>query len=385
VRSLAQEARDRRSLGILLGRLDANGNVLGSTGGRIAANSILGPQDGILLLGNDAGDVLENRIESPIESPPPGRVRFGIAMVASSRVRVHGNRITNAEFPITANGGTANEIVGNTLLRGGGGATLRNQISVEFSQNRVEDMRAYGLISIGGLAKCAIIENRFLFCGYLQEQQEPAFGIGVSQHFGELHIASCEVMNTGVSPVSPNNEPVRTLAWGIFADFVLEARVQSNNVTYADAARLDPNLEHRALWLRGWLEQDINPGTGQIILGFSAQILDNKFLGPGRSALVEVAQGSGPDDLVRRFERVFFNNNFCWHVSVRADNTATVSLVGRSAIVMGHHIKANAPIPSVDFHDMEEAVYMGNIAQRNPTRVSNNSLPLSIPGFFNKP
>ena len=228
----------------MLGRLGAQGS-LGSTGGRIAANSILGPQDGILLIGNtrrrSAGQSHRER--------RPAKHASASQLLASSRVRVHGNRITNAAFPIAANGGTANEIIDNTLLRGGGGATLLNQTSVEFSQNRVEDMRDYGLIAMQGLAKFAIIENRFLSCGY---QQAPAIGIGVSQHFGELHIESCEVMNTGVSP---DNATVSKLAWGIFADFVLEARVQSNNVTYANAALLDANQEHRALWLRGSLEQ----------------------------------------------------------------------------------------------------------------------------------
>ena len=77
---------------------------------------------------------------------------------------------------------------------------------------------------------------------------------------------------------------------GIFADFVLEARVQSNIVTYSNAALLDANQEHRALWMRGSLEQVINTGGAQLVFGFSAQILDNKFLGPGRSALVEIAR-----------------------------------------------------------------------------------------------
>ena len=65
-------------------------------------------------------------------------------------------------------------------------------------------------------------------------------------------------MDTGVSP---DNETVSTRAWGIFADFVLEARVQSNNVTYANVTLLDANQEHRALWLRGWLEQVHQPGA----------------------------------------------------------------------------------------------------------------------------
>ena len=147
LRSLAREAGGTRSLGILLGRLGAQGS-LGSTGGRVAANSVFGPQDGMLLIGNSGGEVLDNRIESDA-----GEARFGIAMLASSRVRVRGNRITNALFPIAANQGTANEIADNTLLRGGSGVTLFNQTSLEFAQNRVEDMRNYGLIATQGFAQ----------------------------------------------------------------------------------------------------------------------------------------------------------------------------------------------------------------------------------------
>ena len=370
VRSLAKEVSATPSVGILVARLGGQGS-LGSLGGAIAGNSVLGSQDGVLLVGNTDAEVLDNRIESDV-----GEMRFAIGLLSSSRVRVHGNRISNAAFPLSANGGTANEMTDNTLLLGGGGATLLNQTSCEFSQNRVEDMRNYGLIALQGLAKFAIIENRFLSCGYAQV---PSIGIGVSQHLGELHIESNEVMNTGVSP---DNATISKLAWGIFADLVLESRVQSNNVTYANAALLDVNQEHRALWVRGSFEQVINLGSGQLVLGFSAQILDNKFLGPGRSALVEIAQLAVNDNFFRRFERVFFNNNFCWHMSASAQPAATISLFGSSAIVMGNHIKTNVLIPSVDFHGLKDAVYMGNIAQTGPANFG--GIPTPVSGF-NKP
>jgi hypothetical protein len=358
------------SLAVLVGALNAQG-VLGSRGGRVARNSVLGPQDGIVFVGNSAGAAVENRIDGG-----GSEARFGILMVGADRACVQGNRITGAVFPIAASQGTANSIVENTLWHGGGGVTLVLQTGLEFRQNRVEDMRNWGLIGLNWLAKAVLTENRFLSCSY---QQAPAIGIGVSQHFGELHIESCEVMNTGVSP---DNATISPLAWGIFADYVLEARVQSNNVTYANAALMDANQEHRALWLRGWLEQVINLAATQLVFGFSAQILDNKFLGPGRSALIETAQQSITDTLMRRFERVFFNNNFCWHVSVPAQPAATVSLVGRSAIVIGNHIKTNVLIPSVDFHGMKDAVYMGNIAQTPPMNFG--GIPNPPPGF-NRP
>lgn len=370
LRSLIQEAGAVQPLAILVGKLGSKA-TLGSSGGRIAGNHIVGVQDGIVLIGNDEAQILDNNIES--DGQP---VRFGILSVGCNRTRVQGNRVTNGRWALATSGGTAQSFVENSVLHGDGGLTCLTQTSLTCAGNRIEDMRQWGAISIMGFGKFAFTDNRLVSCGY---QDRPSIGVGISLQFGELALESCEVMNTGVSP---DHATVSALAWGLFADLVLEARVQSNLVTYANAALLDVNQEHRALWLRGWLEQEINLAAGQIGVGFSAQVLDNKFIGPGRSALVEVAQLVVTDQLRRRFERVFFNNNFCWHMSMPADKTATVSLFCRSAIVMGNHIKVMATIPSVDFHGIKDAVYMGNIAQTNPANFG--GIPAPISGF-NKP
>jgi nitrous oxidase accessory protein NosD len=370
LRSLLKEAGSVRPIALLLARLGPNGS-LGSVGGRVSGNLVFGVQDGIVVIGNEGADVLDNTVDSEGQE-----VRFGILLAFSSRVRVQGNRVTNTAWPIAASGGTANVLADNSVVRGGGGITAVFHTSFTCSQNRVEDMRHWGILSLVGFAKCALTENRVLNCGY---QQAPSIGIGASVQLGELCVESCEVMNTGVSP---DNTTISALSWGIIADLILEARVQSNLVTYANAALLDANQEHRALWMRGWLEQVITFGASQVVFGFSAQILDNKFLGPGRTALVEVAQQNVSDNLFRRFERLFFSNNFCWHASVAAQGTSTVSLSARSAIVMGNHIKTNVPIPSVDFHGMKDAVYMGNLAQANP--VNFGGIPSPISGF-NRP
>ena len=370
LRSMLKEAGSVRPIALLLARLGGNGS-LGSFGGRLSGNLVLGVQEGIVVFGNEGAEVLDNRVESEGQE-----VGFGILLGASSRVRVQGNRLTNTAWPIASSGGTANVLADNSLVRGGGGITAVFHTSLTCSQNRVEDMRHWGILSLVGFAKCALTENRVLNCGY---QQAPSIGIGASVQLGELCVESCEVMNTGVSP---DNTTISALSWGIIADLILEARIQSNLITYANAALLDGNQEHRALWMRGWLEQVINFGAGQVVFGFSAQILDNKFLGPGRTALVEVSQQNVSDNLFRRFERLFFSNNFCWHASVAAQGTATVSLSARSAIVMGNHIKTNVPIPSVDFHGMKDAVYMGNLAQANP--VNFGGIPSPVSGF-NRP
>ncbi len=370
LRSMLKEAGSVRPIALLLAKLGSNGS-LGSVGGRLSGNLILGVQDGIVVIGNEGAEVLDNKVESEGQE-----VRFGILLAFSSRVQMQGNRVTNTAWPVAASGGTANVLADNSLVRGGGGITAVFHTSLTCSQNRVEDMRHWGILSLVGFAKFALTENRVLNCGY---QQAPSIGIGASVQLGELCVESCEVMNTGVSP---DNTTISALSWGIIADLILEARVQSNLITYANAALLDANQEHRALWMRGWLEQVINFGAGQVVFGFSAQIVDNKFLGPGRTALVEVAQQNVSDNLFRRFERLFFSNNFCWHASVAAQGTSTVSLSARSAIVMGNHIKTNVPIPSVDFHGMKDAVYMGNLAQANP--VNFGGIPSPVSGF-NRP
>ncbi|MFO0767657.1 MAG: hypothetical protein U0231_12955 [Nitrospiraceae bacterium] len=85
----------------------------------------------------------------------------------------------------------------------------------------------------------------------------------------------------------------------------------------------------------------INLDGGQLVLGFSAQVLDNSEVHRPRPilALVEDQQYRSAAPIRRRFERVFFNDNFCWHRSVPADDKATVSLFCRSAVVMGNHIR----------------------------------------------
>lgn len=368
------EQSDERSFpfGILLG-INSEFTQFTLLGGTIAGNHVYGAQRAISVGHNSGVEVLDNRIESSVGEAPSGIFLFNV-----DRARVQGNRVANAELGIAAGLGQANAIIGNTIIHGKLGVSAESEESLEVAQNRIEDMRQGGFIGMELSGKLAITENRFIACGY---EERIAIGISVFQHLGELHIESCEVMNTGISP---DGLTVSPLARAIFADLVLECRVQSNLVTYSDAAVLDPNQEHRALWLRGLLERVITLGNTQQIFGFSAQVLDNKFLGPGLSALVEIAQDVVTDNIFRRFERVFFNNNFCWHWSVPGDERrGTVSLAGRSAIVMGNHFKTNALLASVDFNDVDRAVYMGNVALRDPINFPGvpNGVPASVSDF----
>jgi hypothetical protein len=100
-------------------------------------------------------------------------------------------------------------------------------------------------------------------------------------------------------------------------------------------------------------------------LGFHAQIADNKFIGTGRSALVQLLEFQINDNIFIRFERVSFDQNYCMHLTPPEpqdrDNDATVRLVGRRAIVMGNHVKATTlGWKSVNFNNMP-GPFIGNV------------------------
>lgn len=327
--------------------------IFGSAGGRIVGNHLAGPQDGIILIGVNGADILDNYIES--DSVP---ARLGILTVSCNRTMVRGNRVTNAAWALAANGGRGQSFRENILLHGVGGITCNNYWSLTCAENRIENMSQWGVICLSGFEQFTFSRNRVLSCGY---DGLPAIALGVLLHIGELSVESCEIMNTGVSP---DNKTISPKACGLYADLVLEARVESNLVTYANIELLRQDHEYRALWLRGWWEEVTGEEHGNRIIGFSAQILDNKFISRGAQPLVEIQQLKIHNSLFRRFENVCFCNNLCWQRD-RTTEEVVISLFCRSAVVMGNHIKSvryPAGMHSVDFHDIRHAVYIGNIA-----------------------
>lgn len=87
--------------------------------------------------------------------------------------------------------------------------------------------------------------------------------------------------------------------------------------------------------LQGLLEISVAFGDRPfVLLGYSAQITNNKFLGRGADTLVEMLSRNISDMVRMRFERVFFSNNFVEHVGSNGDeiaNGATVILTGGEA------------------------------------------------------
>src|SRR5690606_37900850 len=113
-------------------------------------------------------------------------------------------------------------------------------------------------------------------------------------------------------------------AIGIFGLLVLHPRIESNLVTYSDLFRLDPAREDRALWLLAVIEFSISLGEFEFVFGFPAQVLGNKFIGAGASALVEFGSEQISDTVRQRYEHVMFSNNYCLHLSgARDDSVAT--------------------------------------------------------------
>ena len=215
------------------------------------------------------------------------------------------------------------------------------------------------MVSLVLIGRCDVVGHRITSCGY---GRAASFGIACAFQVGELHIESNEVMDTGFAA---GEDSVSNRAYGIFGELILEARIESNLVTYSTLNGLDPNREDRALRMRGILDRQLPVGGTALTFGFPIQIMNNKFIGAGRSALVELAQASSPigqQMVFVRFERVNFDHNYCNHFVASQDiQRTTVSLTGRQGIVMGNHIKSTIPIsPSVDFNGMR-GTFIGNV------------------------
>jgi hypothetical protein len=279
-------------------------------------------------------------------------------MSAVRDATVEGNQIGNAGAAITSVNGRNNRLAGNHIADGGIGIALGQEVGPAVSGNRLANLSIAGALAIGIIGRCELVENRLTNCGY-----GAATALGIAAYFvaGELHVEANEIMDTGLRP---DGGVQAALAYGIFGDLILEARVESNLVTYSNALSRDVNREDRALIMRGLLESRTAFAAGELVLGFAIQIVDNKFVGTGRSALVQLAEQAITNDVRIRFERVIFSQNYCMHVSPPANDTiATVVLVGRAASVMGNHIKATVTgFFSVDFSNMP-GPYIGNVTQ----------------------
>jgi len=338
------------ALGIQLGYSAEEPGVLGRHG-VVSGNRLVGPQDGILLTGVTGGSVTGNLIEEGYDHP-----RNVIALNGCQGCLVSANRGSGFVHGIVLAGGQKNRILDNHLQTGGSGITASNETSLMVSRNRLDDVGHWGIMGVNLLGKASLHANRILNCGHTPLAPLGPIGIGVLAQTGELQIEACEVMDTGVSV---DGETVVQPAFGIVALLVLECRVQGNLVTYTNLGIRDLEAEDRALRLQGLLEVQV---SDNIVFGFCAQVLDNKFIGTGATALVDFLSHQTNDNTFIRFERVTFNNNYCFHFAQSEKEGGTVLLRGRSGIVMGNHIKSTASIQSVIFDGMR-GIFLGNDTQ----------------------
>ncbi|MDJ0666680.1 MAG: DUF6519 domain-containing protein [Desulfobacterales bacterium] len=350
IRFNGRELTDAPAQGILAGFLAETSDRVVSDG-CIIGNRLYGPQNAIIVYRNEGEDISDNRISSTVD-----QVGFGIFLAEADRARVNQNRIENAFLGLSATQGSGNRFDGNDLRRGAAGMTMQSQNDCAFRMNHVEEMRNWGFIGLQFISKTALAENRFIACGF---EQVPAIGVALANVFGELVVESCQILNTGISP---DGATVSQPHWALFGVNILDCRIQSNLINIADPALLNTQLEDRSLWLRGLLDlPPLSDNIPPITSGFSARVLDNKFVGTGRLAMIEIPQLPLAERTFARFNRVSIQNNVVTHFSPIPDRLqATVKLAARYAIVMGNHIAAFTQQPSVDFQDTP-GIFMGNI------------------------
>ena len=329
------------AFGIQIGYENEGGGLAAAI--RVAENQLSGTLIGILVT-QATGPTVDGNTIAAVEAVPV----FGILSLGSPLQRLTGNRIAGAFVGIGTNLGRESRIEGNDVFGGVGGILLQRDWRPSLSGNRLDACRGFGAVSTLIVGRTECIGNRIANAGYAVAR---SIGLGAFLVLGEWHVEANEVLDTGEAPEGAG---ASNQAWGIWGDLIQQASVENNLINYSDALTRDVAREDRALMLRGLLEFRIALGQAEVVFGFPVQILGNRFIGNGASALVELAELQVSDNARLRFERVFFSDNYCLHVSGAPNrNLATVVLVGHGCTVTGNQVKATAPgFFSFDFNGM---------------------------------
>ncbi|MEZ9524033.1 DUF6519 domain-containing protein [Enterovibrio norvegicus] len=275
-------------------------------------------------------------------------------------VNIEGNTFTQCSISVFGSQCEDIQVQTNHITEGGAAIMCERCVRLDVLNNHINNCSHGGIVVVLCVMRAAIIGNRLNYIG-VQGDGMFASSIVCVFHLGESHIESNEVLNTGVNKDGEVNAE-RTI--GIGAVFVLEARVESNLVSYSDLLTRERIEDDRALLMQGLVEWAFFFGDSALRIGYSAQINNNKFLGRGSDTVVEILSRSIIDNLNIRFERVFFSNNYVEHVGFVGDDVgrnATVVLSGFRASVMGNQVKAQTRfLPSFDFNNMQ-GPFIGNI------------------------
>ena len=335
-----------KPIGIEIGFIDNAKKVAATSAVRVGGNAVTGLPAGIAA--TDAANIMVERnvieASSDVNDATAG---VGISLTRILGGQVRDNSVAGAAIGIAGLNGALNAITGNILADGGYGISMTQELEPTVAQNRITNMTRWGVTFLATSGRCEATENRMASCGY---GAPLAAAIAAYLVLGELNIAGNEIANTGLSPDAATSAAT---ALGIAGLLVLEARVESNLVTYADLAKRPATGSDRALMMIGYLEVSNVFAAGIQTIGYPIHITGNTFAGPGSGALVQLAQLAWGNNIFSRFERVFFSNNYCMHVTAVGAAPAvgaTVVLVGRAAIAIGNHIKATVPkFPSIDY------------------------------------
>ncbi len=316
-------------------------------------NDISGSSFGILVSDHSNLQILANR---PVDT------LFGVFTTEVDGAQISDNRISNTPLAFSAVYGSKMSATNNFLCNSDIASLLGWQSNLDFSQNHIIDASLAGIIGVQLTENVSFTENHLAQCGHLPpDNQGTRFSIFLFNLQGDLCLESNQILDTGISPAG-DFAGASTIS--IFAA-ATHCTVSGNVTGFSQTDLLDANLEHRALWLIGHgLYYDIQLATGHYSFGEgAAQIIGNRFIGPGLSALVEIQQVTDPNGEIRRFDRMTYANNYVRHISTTPDpSKASVKLKCGKAIVMGNHIQATTDIQSVDFQGTP-GVFSGNITQ----------------------
>lgn len=344
-------------VGVQVGADDLESGVL-TADVAVHGNRLGGAMQGIVVVDAAGVDVAHNHVSAGSEVEA-GAVTVGIALLRSERCTVAGNRVTGGGFAVASYQGAHNQLLDNALEGTGAGITLAAEVAPVLAGNRVRGAARWGVLAMVVLGRFACRDNRLIRCG---AAADPAVALAAWLVLGEWHVVGNEIVDTGIA-TGPDDDAPR--AYGISGDLVLEAGLAHNLVTYGDLERRDAAAEDRAVRLRGYLEASFTAGAMELpAVGFEAIVTGNRFVGTGRSALVEFREQTLSDSVRARFESITFNDNVCRHLVAAdaGDDAATVRFAASVAIAMGNRIKASRRLSfSFDFAGAA-GTHVGNVA-----------------------
>ncbi len=366
------------AIGIQIGSLagmdnpDTPGPQVSATTLIVRDNQIAGEVTGIAVFNAFAAALSGNNVvTTPGRRPTAGILAFNAPLLTAQS-----NRIGGSSVGVFSAGGSNTALRDNDMAGCPTGIFVMDDERPELHGNRVGGARQLGIAAARILGRTQVTGNRVTNAG---SAADLAIGIGGLQIIGDWHVSGNEVNDTGQTA---DGEMPGGRAIGILGLLILQARIESNLVTYTNGFGLDPAREDRALSLLGLAEFVVNTGQFQQVFGFPVQILGNHFSGAGASALVELLDIPLSDVLRMRFERVLMSNNYCFHVSGPfSEFLATVVLSGRFGTVGGNQVKATVQdFPSFDFNGMD-GPFFGNVLS-GPT-LGYSGFPAATDGLHN--